>query len=231
MLNWRIQVSNQSHVRKDHVPLWLTIQSAFDCDWRSNVQGAKDPNAYTSQKLVSEATHHFASFKVLFLAGCYCRHFKDSVLRYTGSETLFPNLLSLKFETVIYPNWLIYSVSSYDRILSRESSTALMYTASVICVRLNYYVVKFGCTTKALMTQKPTIRKHNCYATAYVVDDCVIASPFSMMSGNETMSCLQNTAGISSALHANRLPRKLHVQFKEGCMLCELMLYDREISL
>ena len=63
MFNWQIRVSNQSHVRKDHVPLWLTIQSAFDCDWRSNVQGAKGPNAYTSQKLVSEATHHFASFK------------------------------------------------------------------------------------------------------------------------------------------------------------------------
>ena len=81
------------------------------------------------------------------------------------------------------------------------------------------------------MTQKPTIRKRNCYATGYVVDDYVIASLFSMMSGNKTMSCLQNTAGISSALHAKRLSRKLHVEFKEGCMLCELMLYDREISL
>ena len=65
--NWQVQVSNQSHVRKYHMPLWLTIQSAFDCDWRSNVQGAKDPNAYTSQKLVSEATHHLASFNRLLL--------------------------------------------------------------------------------------------------------------------------------------------------------------------
>ena len=62
MFNWRIQVSNQWHVRKDHVPLCLTIQLAFDCDWRSSVQGANDPNAYTSQKLVCEATLHLARF-------------------------------------------------------------------------------------------------------------------------------------------------------------------------
>ena len=65
MFNWRIQVSNQWHVGKDHVSLCLTIQSAFHCDWRSGVQGAKDPNAYTSQKLVSEATLHLASFNVV----------------------------------------------------------------------------------------------------------------------------------------------------------------------
>ena len=64
MHNWRIQVSNQWHVRKDHVPLCLTIQSALDCDWRSSVQGAKDPNAYTSQKLTSEVTLHLARFLI-----------------------------------------------------------------------------------------------------------------------------------------------------------------------
>ena len=65
MFSWRIQVSNQWHVRKDHVPLCLTIQLAFDCDWHSSVQGANDPNAYTSQKLVCEATLHLARFKLI----------------------------------------------------------------------------------------------------------------------------------------------------------------------
>ena len=44
-------------------PRATLFDHSVSCDWRSGVQGAKDPNAYTSQKRVSEETLHLASFK------------------------------------------------------------------------------------------------------------------------------------------------------------------------